>query len=1188
LENKSLDIQTLSKDLDFLRWVSDSGHMFLPAQLVFETLAPASTMEMYHLQEMYKARYGIHTLKVGYPYLIYKKEERSEIIPLCFWDISLAPIDKAGLKWMFTRYVLALPEVNPLILDHPDFDAVSKLIHPEIHQEGIDLDNFKEIVRAIDPTFIPEGPLVSVPGEMGLRQYANGLWLCNAVSLNLPSAIAPVRKNQVIAEHLIENQKQLLSGHTFGMDVLDPQQAAAFHFTREHTRSVIVGNSGTGKKHLLKYMITNALSNGRSCLIISENMGFLSNLNATLTKDQLEDLILFQPENGDYSQFLNRLNFIIRQEKTPPIFAGDQFKDILGSCQRLLLKLSGAYHASRRKIFGDLDWVEVVSLFLQSARGIDKHPLTFRLPSDLFAFHPEEFASLVSEIAPLQKDFAAIQTLQHPLNILDTRLFDSRNGEEIAHYVNLQLTEGRDHFRLILSEYAGVLAQYQDSLNISLFSEIREILEYIEEVEGKFAEYFDLFGNDFLHTKNLSLYLYSKLSQRGRKILLAREKMVSLLNQLQVACSEQHFWNFPTPPESVSHVHLPKWMDYIQGLKESALEWQRRLPDFIHEEVLRAAGHQVNPLSPFRDKFIYLERFMDEAIENFNAKSLFLEKMEHQLLTLIKRQKWLEQQVNRLDLIILNLRDFPMFFQWKLSWKGLSPEAKAMVQALSTINPSDWVMTFKTWYYHQVLLKNFNHHLPDSTLPIETFEADWELLQSMLPRQIQALWFQKRKNRIKHLRKEGKSTLQKIMAWLEKEDLSGYDYLFFLRDILPLIPECFPVLCLSVRQVYELFGDNPTVQFDHVFWGDCQNSSLADVAKCQALGKNITFFYHPAVDKKGYGEDWIKNFPCFKLSKIHAFYQGNPWQQWRGGQISVNAVKDASVHFHRIHGTCLSNGVNESEATLLIQELSKIRFSTPDHIPRVGIICLTETQRNFILTLIFKISNEESPLKNHFSNLLHHGLKVMLPVETESEHFHLVFLLTTFDKVSYLLDPLFPNCLVEQIASLPLDNITVITSLDRAELIALDGTVSEDVFIPYIKFLEAIFDRDEQALSYEYQKFRPKQGEGFSENYSVFWSELMQRFESGNPSFELRRNIFFHRDYIPFFIKKQSPQSGYIFFCIDGFHARTEHTDFIWEMRETRKFRKYDITLLPIWSVNWWKNQELEYKRMLSIIKEQG
>lgn len=1185
LGNKSLDILTLSKDLDFLKWVADSGHFLTSANLVFNTLSPAATWEIYHIEEAFKARFGISSLKVGYPYLSINKDHFSHALPLFIWDISLIPVDKIGVKWMFSRFVHALPILNPVILNHVSFDQIEKLISPFINQGGIHLDDFRMLVKAIDPSFFPDDIFVSVPRESVIKEQINAYKIYNAISLNLLNNYSEDTENQTNKISFFPNQRNLLPGHSFGLQILFPEQASAFHFAQENSRAVISGTSGTGKKYLLRQMITNALSNGRTCLVLSENKGFLAEINSSFSKDKMENLVLFQPTKDHYGQLLKRLAYIIQQEKNSPVFAGDNFKEILSSCQRLLVKLSGAYKASRRKIFGENDWAEVVSMFLQSARGVDNQLVNIRLPTDLFEFNTEEFDKLVMEITPLQKGFATVNTLQHPLNILHTGILENSNVEEISDYFNLQLTEERNNFRFILTEYLNILTQYADSLNISLFKEIQEIIEGLEDVENKFAGYLDLYGDDFLYTRNFSLLLYSKLADRGKKILLARENMVQLLTEIKTRVENQQFWAFPVLPENISHSNLSEWIHFARKLKLSAVEWQQQLPEFINEEVFRASGNNVNSISLFRDKFIYLENLMDEAIKNFNSKSIFLERMDHQALTLIKRQKWLELLVNKFDLILLNIRDFPAFYHWQSSWKELSPAAKAVIQVLSTINPTDWVLTFKNWYLHQVLLKNFNHQLPDTSLPLETFEADWELLQSMMPRQIQSLWFQKRKERIKQLRKEEKSTLQKIMRWIEKGDLNEYDYLFFLRDITPLWLDCFPVFCLTVKQANELFQHYPSIQFDHVYWGDVQFSTRQDVAKFQSLGKSFTCFYNPSFDNNDDSNELTKVYPCYKMSKIHGFYQGNPWQQWRGGQVTVNTVKDASVHFYRIKGLFQSNGVNEVEATYLINELSKIRYASTEHLPTIGILCLTETQRNFISTLIFKVSHEESTLKNHFNNLVNNGLEILLPNEIESRHFNLVFLLTTFEDINSLVDFPLSTIQVEQISSLALDNLTVITSLKRDELIEMDDIVKQDLFIPYLKFLEAIHDRDIYALEYEFQKFRPEKEEPFLEIYHAFWSELMQRFDAKNASFEFQKNIFFNQDYFPFFIKKQSAQANYIFFLLDGFHANTTQTDFIWEIRQTNKLKKYGIELLPIWTVNWWKNNVIESKRLISTIQ---
>lgn len=1179
----ALDILAFSKDIDFLRWVADSGHLVAPSNLVFNTLSPALTWEIFHRQKLFYSRFGTPSLKVGYPLLVPMQDNEGEAVPFFIWDISLTPVDKVGLKWMFYRNVSFLPVLNPMISALPCFDTLQTVIAPFLNNNGIDLDVFRAINQAVDPLFNSNDVIVPLSAAENVEIRKNEYKILNAVQVNVAKPVSEGANQNEKPIYFAKNQQVTLPGHSFGLQVLLPEQATAYHLAQENTHTIIEGTAGTGKKYLLTNMVSNALSNGRTCLIVSENNGFFASMDHFFSSNNLENLVLSQHQGDNLRQLIKRLTFIIQQEKNSPVFAGDNFKEILASCHRLFSKLSLAYGASRKKIFDQLDWTEVVTLFLRSAKSEKNQLVNIRIPTENFSFLPSEFYSLLSEIEHLQKRFEAINTLHHPLNVINTNIIDFSDFDEGADQFNLLLNEERNNFRLILVAYSNGLVHYSDTLNIRLFNEIQWIIELIEELKNKFDGYYDLYGNDFVYSKSFSLLLYSKVARRGKKMVEAREELNVLFQQLSNKIQNQKIWVFPEIPQHFGVPHLGDWMDYLEALRESASDWQSRLPDYVNEEVLRASSTNVNSFGNTNDLFVELETSMDEAIHRFNTKSLFLEKLEQHSLTLVGRQKWLESMVNKLDLILANFRDFPVFYQWQCSWKNLSKGAKTVVQSFSTINPDDWFMTFQNWYLHQVLLRHYQHQLPDSSLPLETFEADWELFHSMLPRQIQSVWFQKRKERIKQLRKEEKHTLQNIIRWFEKEALNEVDYLPFLKDIIPLLTDCFPVVCVTLNQLNDLFEHKPSLHFDHIFWGDASYSSSDSLSKYQSLAPRVTYFYNPSFSNEYIDSELKQRYPVCRLSKIQCFYPGNPWQQWQGGHITIHSIKDASVYFHRINGFLQPNGINEEEAAFLIDELSKIRYATPENIPTIGIVCMTETQRNFISTLIFKIQHQESTLNNHFTHLVNGGLEILTPDDIQSKHFHSVYLLTTYHDVNeYFDERCFTPSYVELMAQLPLDNLTVVTSFKRAQMVEIEN--KDDLFIPYLKLLEAVDGRDIYSLEYEFQKFKPELDELLKTRYHSFWSELSLKLEDKLPAHDIQKNIFFNQDFFPFFIKKNIAQSNYIFFLLDGFHANDTHTDFIWEVRQTNKLKKYNIELLPIWTVNWWKNNSLELKRLLSNI----
>ncbi|MFN9381146.1 MAG: hypothetical protein ACK6BQ_14475, partial [Bacteroidota bacterium] len=123
--------------------------------------------------------------------------------------------------------------------------------------------------------------------------------------------------------------------------------------------------------------------------------------------------------------------------------------------------------------------------------------------------------------------------------------------------------------------------------------------------------------------------------------------------------------------------------------------------------------------------------------------------------------------------------------------------------------------------------------------------------------------------------------------------------------------------------------------------------------------------------------------------------------------------------------------------------------------PTIGVVCMTETQRNFISTLIFKIQHQESTLNNHFTHLVNNGLEILTPDDIQSKHFHSVYLLSTYNDVNeYLNDHCITPSYVELMAQLPLDNLTVISSFKRAQMVEVEN--KDDLFIPYLKLLDAV------------------------------------------------------------------------------------------------------------------------------------
>ena len=73
---------------------------------------------------------------------------------------------------------------------------------------------------------------------------------------------------------------------------------------------------------------------------------------------------------------------------------------------------------------------------------------------------------------------------------------------------------------------------------------------------------------------------------------------------------------------------------------------------------------------------------MDYLLGEINSAQLFEAPLEHQMLTVPKRQKYLEGVIEQLETTRRSLKDFSVFYDWQKNWLGLSKPAHKLIHAL--------------------------------------------------------------------------------------------------------------------------------------------------------------------------------------------------------------------------------------------------------------------------------------------------------------------------------------------------------------------------------------------------------------------------------------------------------------------------------------------------------------------------
>ena len=113
----------------------------------------------------------------------------------------------------------------------------------------------------------------------------------------------------------------------------------------------------------------------------------------------------------------------------------------------------------------------------------------------------------------------------------------------------------------------------------------------------------------------------------------------------------------------------------------------------------------------FKEKIKDLESALDLFLEEFNGAGLYQDDLKHEMLTVPKRQEFLEEVIAKLENTQFYLRDFDDFYIWQKHWLALEPSAQKVVQALCKIKPANWHNAFESWYLHNLLQKEFQPSL---------------------------------------------------------------------------------------------------------------------------------------------------------------------------------------------------------------------------------------------------------------------------------------------------------------------------------------------------------------------------------------------------------------------------------------------------------------------------------------------
>ena len=1135
----------------------------------------------------------------GFPILGIFIDQQLIYAPLILWPIKMAADTHRVNHWNFTtlhtlgRGSSQKPRVNRALLENlsqiGQLDFESLLNHQDWSRKGL-LEWLSSLEEQIGFEWTERQiAIAKTPSIEHLDQIGpNGKLFWSGVLSNF--ADQGLILNQELPPLTCETTD--FKGHPFGLLELSPEQESVFQKGRTLKLSAVSGQLGSGKTYTLGHAITHALANKQSVLYVSKSISSLFEIQKLLAQFDLSHLnFLLQSPEVDASLLIELLKAAALNTDLKYAFDTEKYDKWLEKGNRLYHKYNEQYQQVHHKVFGQKSWTETVGLFLRNERQQPKVSLASQLTATDFEFNESEYTGLQKSIVESKNAFEKIQTLNHPLIQVHPRVFTEMERKEAAVFLQQQTNRLLDRTAQLHQRYINKSQAYNDRLFRFLTSQYQRLFQHQTKLSDIIAEYTNQYGDDYLNASNSSLKFKGIFSSKSKDITQAKEETFEQYNRIVNTYQQNTPFDFTFPAErdlkQVAHLKT-----FIPKFSKALEQWRLQIPALVQEDMVRLNNKTLVPSLGFKDQIEELEEALDRLVENINNARIFREPLKSQMLTIPKRQKYLEAIIDRIENIQFNLRDFNDFYSWQRHWLFMSEEARKVVKSLIKVKVHNWEAAFNSWYFNNTLLRHYSPLLPDQEVNLKDIARLIDRAPVELINYIKFYWQQKKEQALKQFKKEEKNLYQQLFGKKNQALSTDIRFADWFAGGINVISSIIPVFFTSPSVAAECFA-RMTAVFDVVIIDEVQELNQQEGRFLCQLGKRAILSF-PDINTPG---EFVQEFIATQenvefLKEVKRFYPANLFQN-----PPIDDDYNQKIHFDQVDGRYDENKkINEVEAQHIIRILNQIQKTPQQTYPKVGIACFTKEQRNLILSYLQEIRKRMNQGGDKIKQLERNGLGVFHIHELYGQHFDVLMVSTTFGPIDlngtltgHLSEMNQPQTekWIKILASRAINEIFFTTSLQE-ELIdrILSQKIKEGLtyLAAYYKFIQfgaqnqmakqAAIIADLQQAQFEETPFY---GQTFAEEVAV----SIKPYLAGR---QIKTNIKEDGQHFPILIESQEEQSAAIVCKLDGFWFHRSYTNFKLEFEYDQLLEKSGYRVLSVWSAAWWKSPDEEARKLASAI----
>ena len=1018
----------------------------------------------------------------------------------------------------------------------------------------------------------------------------------------------------------------------------DPSQQGVLNTMKLQKNILIQGPPGTGKSQTLRAILVNALENGKRTVVVCEKRTALEVLQSGLTNMNLDDLcVLIKDTKSDRKETIKKArNKIDNLKNIPRInttkIALEQYNKEL---QKLIDTINERHKKIGKPLLEDQDWTEVVGLLLQEKRkGSIKGKRPF--PVSIFSFENGELGEYLYFLNNAEPIFEKYFSLQ-PHSVWNPEKLISANPFAIQTEIKADVTYYLQEAKFLTEEIENFKETYFE-LRLKEFNKdvlpIKDGIRRLKEVIQRNS------SNDAFFDRNKTRKWYY---QFGAIIIKSYENTITDQNHLRELFTwlygkliqSDFFGNFPFNPS------IKENLEFLEGLESEVTEKEKNSYAIIREEI-DGLDFIKDTIKYTPDNYhSFLERY--ELLRERMAKNQWLIQEEP-----IPNDERISNYCQKLALIfsekIENEPAFYAAYEWYNFWHQATPNQKRIIDVIKYT--TNWKQTFTVNYLDALLQKNATNELPRNN---EDWGKLSNLLENKGRRQvkyIKKLWASKQHQAITQFNQTNQGLAAKNLYNHRKGTIhKRYSLRFITSYDANLFTTIFPIILTTPTACSHLFQDKRDF-FDIVLFDEASQLQLPDTFPALLKGKQCiiagdkhqmppsNLFQKSMVETERTFDSFDKNIgsnlkedlllkseSLLDFAETMGFEEVNLDFHYRSQHpylidfsnhafyekrlIPQPKVEDYKpIVFIHLADAIYKNRVNEAEAEMVLSILKNNIHQYPDGTyPTVGIATINEDQQKLIAKKINDAKNDDP--QSEFANKLNQlennpdgALFVKNLERLQGDERDALIISTNYGKNE---EGKFSRNFSLLNRETGYRRLNVLITRAKCK-IYLCTSIPEKEFMNYRAELKT-YGNNKRAILYAYIAYAKAVSEA-KDNKSresilnaLLGDDLFEHTkENNNSTFKQEVYQKLVEKYGAEKVKMDVPFAGYTLDILfdstnkmvidcDGTIYHESEEAYLFDYHRERKLSAYGYFFHRIWSTNWWRDAEKEFKQLCQLIE---